>query len=216
MRKILRAADRHLLVQLETQDWLRDELGLSRPLPPTRAFSATPDFLAELVHAIDRSEAETVVELGSGLSTIILARRLQQTGRGRLFTLEHEPQYAEASRAELSAFGLEEFATVLDAPLVDFAIGTETWPWYELTSALPERIDMLVVDGPPGTTARLARYPAVPLLRDRLTPGAQVLLDDGDRVDEREVVGRWEAEIEGIETEHLPLTKGAWLLTMPR
>jgi len=216
MRRIVRAADRQLLVQLETHDWLRDELELTRPLPPTRAFSATPDFLAELVHAIDRTAAETVVELGSGISTIVMARRLQQAGRGRLITLEHLARYAEATRAELAAYGLEDLATVLDAPLVDCVIDTETWPWYELGPGVPERIDVLVVDGPPGTTRPLARYPALPLLRDRLAPGAQVLLDDGDRIDEREVARRWEAEIEGIESEHLPLNKGAWLLTLPR
>lgn len=44
---------------------------------------------------------------------------------------------------------------------------------------------------------------------------SSILLDDGDRPDEREMVGRWQAELEGFAASYLPLVKGAWLLRMP-
>jgi predicted O-methyltransferase YrrM len=145
-----------------------------------------------------------------------MARRLQQAGRGRLVALEHAPEYARATRVEIAAYGLEDYATVLDAPLVDHVIEDEKWSWYELGPDVPGEVDLLLVDGPPGTTVALARYPALPLLRDRLAPGAVVLLDDGDRDDERKIVQRWKAELGGVEPVYLPLGKGAWSLTMPR
>jgi len=40
----------------------------------------------------------------------------------------------------------------------------------------------------------LARHPALGVLRDRLVPGATVVLDDVERPGEQEVVRRWEDE----------------------
>ena len=67
--------------------------------------------------------------------------------------------------------------------------------WYSgdaLAAALPDRIDLLLVDGPPDLFGPGVRWPAVPLLRDRLGPGAAVLMDDGDRPAERRAAfGLW-------------------------
>jgi hypothetical protein len=214
-RAAVHSAERRLYSQLEALSWLRDELKLATPLPPTRGAAAAPDALLELLRIIDRSHATSVLELGSGVSTIVCARRLQQAGSGHVVALEHLPEYAVATRTQITAQGLDAFATVLDAPLRDVRIGDDTWNWYELGPGVPEAVDLLFIDGPPKLTGTLARYPALPLLRDRLLPGANVLVDDGDRTDEHEMVRRWEAEIEGIGVQHLPFAKGAWLLTMP-
>jgi predicted O-methyltransferase YrrM len=209
------AAEVRLFSQLEALDWLRAELQLRHPLPPTRGYAAAPDALAQLVRIIDECAPDSVLELGSGVSTIVLARRLQQAGHGRLVALEHLPEHAQRTRAELAAHGLAEVAAVLDAPLEDVDIGTARWSWYRLGSAVPSRIDALFVDGPPAGTGTLARYPALPQLADRLAPGSVVFVDDGDRPDEREMVRRWQAEQAGLEARYLALAKGAWLLTMP-
>ena len=55
-------------------------------------------------------------------------------------------------------------------------------------------IDLVFVDGPPGTTGPLARYPALPVLRDRCAPGARFILDDAARPDERTIINRWTRE----------------------
>ena len=210
------AAESRLFSQLEALDWLRAELQLQRPLPPTRGYAAAPDALAQLVRILDDRTPDSVVELGSGVSTIVIARRLQQAGRGRLVALEHLPEHAERTRGELAAHGLADVGSVIDAPLEEVTIGSATWSWYRLGAGMPAAIDALFVDGPPGGTGTLARYPALPLLVDRLAPGAVVFVDDGDRPDEREMVRRWQAEHEGLETRYLALTKGAWLFTTPR
>jgi len=209
------AAESRLYQQLEALDWLRAELQLARPLPPARGWAAAPDALAELVRLIDRVRPAQVVELGSGVSTIVIARRLQQQGQGRLVALDHLPTFAAQTRAELARQGLAEVATVVDAPLVEVRLDAETWRWYTLGPDVPAHIDALFVDGPPSTLGPLARYPAMPLLRHRLVPGAIVFLDDGDRPDEQEIVRRWQAQGDGLEARHLSLSKGAWLLTMP-
>jgi predicted O-methyltransferase YrrM len=215
-RRAIHSAEKRLFSQLEAFAWLRDELQLKGPLPATRGAAAAPDALLELVRIVDRTAAETVVELGSGVSTIVVARRMQQAGRGHITALEHLPEYASVTRAEIVAQGLQDFATVLDAPLVDTDIDGRSWPWYEIGPDVPMQIDALFIDGPPERTGPLARYPALPIMRARLKPGATIFLDDGDRPDEREMAQRWQAEIDGLEIHHVPNAKGAWLGTMPR
>jgi predicted O-methyltransferase YrrM len=211
----IETAETRLFSQLEALDWLRAELQLAHPLPPTRGFAAAPDALRHLVHIIDQASPSQVLELGSGVSTIVIARRLQQAGHGRLVALEHLPEHAARTRHELALQGLADVATVVDAPLAEVRLGTGTWSWYELGDGVPAAIDALFVDGPPGGTGSLARYPALPLLRDRLAPGALLFVDDGDRPDEREMVRRWQTEVDGLLATYLPLAKGAWLLAMP-
>ena len=77
---------------------------------------------------------------------------------------------------------------------------------------MPGRIDLLVVDGPPGLLRPQARYPALPVLRERLSPGASILLDDTHRADEREIVRRWLDEVEGLERAEVSVAHDATML----
>jgi hypothetical protein len=84
-------------------------------------------------------------------------------------------------------------------------------PWYSASAiADVEEIDLLLVDGPPGRTNKLARYPAVPAPRDKLRPGATVMLDNCHRRDE-EALPKWLAEVPGLslvrEVDHLAVMK---------
>ena len=47
-----------------------------------------------------------------------------------------------------------------------------------------------------------ARAPALPVLWDRLAPGATVVLDDIERPGEQEVLRRWEGEFDVVFTRH--------------
>jgi predicted O-methyltransferase YrrM len=214
-RKVVHGAELRLFSQLEALAWLQSELDLRRPLPPTRGAAAAPDALLELLRILDDTRPEIVLELGSGVSTIVAAARLKAADRGRIVALEHDPGYAAQTRSHLVAQGLERWAQVVDAPLRDVEIEGDGYRWYELNADVPTTIEVLFVDGPPGVTGPLARYPALPLLRERLAPGATLLIDDGSRLDERAMVERWQTEVDGLLVRDLPLAKGAFLITMP-
>jgi predicted O-methyltransferase YrrM len=132
-----------------------------------------------------------VVECGSGLSTVTIARALRALGRGSVHALEHDPGWTATTRQALADEHLEEFATIVDAPLVD--------GWYDRAALdqLPAQgIDLLLVDGPPagGPEIERSRYPALPAFAHRLAANAAILLDDTDRDGERWVLDRWLAE----------------------
>jgi len=203
--------------QLEATISLAATLPLRAPLPPMRGYPISPDFALAMVDAIDDTGAEVVVELGSGVSTLIAAYALAARGHGRVRSLEHLPDYAEHTRALLARHGFEaSSAEVRAAPLRDVPVGDEVFPWYDL-HALDDldAIDVLVVDGPPGPSHVMARFPALPLLHERVRSGGIVLLDDGDRPDEREIMRRWHEELPSWTVDELEVEKGAFRLRKP-
>lgn len=180
--------------QIEALHFLYRELAVQRPLPPLRGFAASPDFLREIVRSIRETQIQRVVELGSGASTIVAARSLELNGSGHLYSLDHDAKYAEKTRELLREQGLQDWATVIHAPLISHDIRGELYQWYSLKN-LPEfAIDLLIVDGPPAATQKHARYPALPLLRSRLAKTGVVIADDTSRRDDAEVIVRWSEE----------------------
>jgi predicted O-methyltransferase YrrM len=136
----------------------------------------------------------SIIELGSGMSTVVISRLLAERG-GSLVSVEHEPQWAGIVRAQLELENLGTVAQIEGATLEPHELSLDGAPWYsaDAIATLPSAADLLLVDGPPGygEGMSLSRYPALPALADRLTPGAVVILDDADREGEQQIVARW-------------------------
>ena len=150
------------------------------------------DLAAHLVRHVFRRRPSTIVELGSGSSTVILAMACERVGHGHVLAIEHDQKYATRTADMVASAGLSDWVTIAVAPLENQSIGDRTYPWYRLEDVdVPEQIGMLLVDGPPGSTGPEARFPAVPMLRDRLDENSVVFLDDARRDDEAGIVRRW-------------------------
>ncbi len=181
-------------------------------LPPLRGWAISPDLARDVVEHVMETKPTLIVELGSGSSTVLLGLALHNIGAGKVVSLEHDPVYAAATVRLLNGTGVANLVDVVVAPLIDTEYDDTPVQWYDSSTIDPEAaIDFLLVDGPPGTAAPLARLPAS-LLFGQMTEGAFVVLDDAHRDDEQEIVRRW-SEIPGVEL--VPkdrLEKGAaWL-----
>lgn len=205
----------HLQVHFRQEEALAGlflELGFKHGLPVTRGWAASPDFLREIaLHAL-HARPKVIIECGSGVSTVVLARCSQMNQAGHVCSLEHLSEHAEKTRQELERHGLKDWATVLTAPLGSYELNGETYAWYS-TEELPSvEFDMLVIDGPPSGTSKLARYPAGPLLFGHLNPTATVFLDDADRQEERTILQRWSREFHEFNQEKRDCEKGCAIL----
>lgn len=144
---------------------------------------------------IEKADPDVVVELGSGTSSLWIAEHLRKRGKGRLVSIDHLEEYADATRKHLAARGLHEVAEVRHAPLSTISVNGRDFQWYDPKAFEDiDRIDFLLIDGPPTATGPLARYPAMPVLASRLHKNACVLLDDASRPDEKEAIALWQQE----------------------
>ncbi|MGS1095894.1 class I SAM-dependent methyltransferase [Aquamicrobium terrae] len=173
------------------------------PLPPTRNWAASPDFLIDLYCRIIEEKPAVVVELGSGVSTIVVAAALRRNQTGRLFSLDHDHAFLLQTEKHLSRHGLEEWVKTYHAPLTEWVPDPSSptqagdrFQWYDVPAEVAglKQIDLLVVDGPPMASSKRCRYPAVPFFYQRLKEGGQVMLDDAHRDDERFIVKAWTTE----------------------
>jgi hypothetical protein len=102
----------------------------------------------------------------------------------------------------IAEHGLDAVVEVRDAPLRPVEVRGTTFDWYDADAlADVDDIDLLVVDGPPGSTGPMSRYPALDMLRHKLSRTATVFLDDLSRDDEQETLRRWAEENPGATIE---------------
>ena len=200
--------------QIESHVSLMTSLGLRAPLPAMRqTWAIAPDSAAFLIQVILEHDVRTVLEVGSGLSTVLVAKALELTEGTSFVSLEQDPKYLAKTLALLRSEGLEPQVDLVEAPLQETLIGESVWQWYD-QSKLTElsRIDLLIVDGPPSRTSELARYPALPLLASKLNDGALIFLDDARRKDEAAILDRWVDEFPVVALDVPKLEKGVGLL----
>lgn len=201
----------------ETEVELRSMINV-RPLlenifVPFGGWSVNGRFSEILVRLLFEKRPRMVLECGSGTSTLLAARCLKQIGNGKVVALEHIDKFASATNQRLRENTLHDFATVLETPLKQLSLNGKEMPWYSFDpkAYLQHKIDLLIVDGPPGNTGPLARYPAVPVLKEWLSPNGVIILDDGNREDERKIAEQWIVELNATH-EFYSEGKGTWVI----
>jgi hypothetical protein len=129
-----------------------------------------------------------VLEIGSGLTTLILGALVARRGIP-VWTLEHHPEFFGQTEETLKTLGLTNVHLTL-SPLRDYG----EFCWYDPPlDALPRDFSLVVADGPPGDV-KGGRFGLFPILRSHFAPGVVVLLDDAERPREKAVLEKWESE----------------------
>ncbi|AWB32553.1 class I SAM-dependent methyltransferase [Orrella marina] len=212
-----------LYAQLEKLGWLTRSLKLSYSLPALRGWAASPDVLLLLHEHVRQHRPRLVVEFGSGSSTLVIADAIRQNGFGKLVSFEHSTDFADQTLSylvrenldvwvdlrvnDLTAWEKDHLASRGSSDASDAQDPPEL-RWYDASQMSDlEGIDLLFVDGPPGGTCKYSRYPALPSLAERLSPDAEVWMDDTIRQEEKDICADW-AEKHGMTVEYIDFEKG--------
>lgn len=186
------------------------------------SFSITPAFLMRAAQEILQQHPGLVVELGAGVSTVVLARIIRAHELPVKFvSIEHDADYAQMVSDELRREGLLDHVKLLHCPLEPTTVEGYSGLWYE-TDVLfalieqTERIGLLLVDGPPKRHGRDIRFAAVPAVREKMAAASLVLLDDAGRGSERRTLWRWNRMVPGATTNFDPAARGIGILRWPR
>ncbi len=155
-------------------------LDFKSPIPPTRSWAASPDLLLTITEIVRKYRPGLVVELGSGVSTLVVAK----AGARKVVSIDNSDEFGGKTISLLKDHKVRG-VDVRIAPLQPYANG---FTWYD-TSMIKDlkKIDLLIVDGPPGSKNPEARYPALAEFKDKLSAKAVIIIDDIHREGERKL-----------------------------
>ena len=175
-------------------------------IPGLRSWAASADVLLTLASTSQKIKPKVVVDLGSGVSTLVLAK---SSPGAKVFSIDHLEEFAGKTRSLLQDHEITN-VDLRVAPLRPHATGVD---WYDVSAfADIDQIDLLFIDGPPGSKEDKARHPVLTQCLSKLSPGAVIVIDDVNRNGERELADMFLKALSGYELEILNHEKGTAVL----
>lgn len=157
------------------------------------SWSISPASLYWLYKEIGQGPTTSILEFGSGLSTVVAAKALQGKSHSNITSIESDIEHLKRVAWVLDQLGLSENVNLVHAPITK----EQGISWYNrkiVNDALSNNIfDFAIIDGPPTSTGLNARTPAANMIKKHVRLGGQVLIDDVDRRDESELLSHFTA-----------------------
>jgi hypothetical protein len=200
------------LMQLEDFMRLQHYMGSNFIMPDMHSWPISPDMGVLLIRQIEAEQYDAVIEFGSGVSTVVIAKALSRCCNNDIkqplfLSFDHLEKYYNQTAEYLKRARLNTFVQLKLAPLQPYKgpDGNE-YNYYSCAEnlknfkiKLDDNLDgrmpriLAMIDGPPGKTCPHARYPALPLLYSVFEGHCELnlLMDDYVRDDEREIVKKW-------------------------
>ena len=204
--KSQREASRENYRQSEFYAQLIRLLDLNAPIPATRSWAASPDVLLTLLDLAKSSKPARILDLGSGMSTLVLAKSAPQA---TVISIDNSAEYAEKTQKMLASHRISN-VDIRVAPLTPHSSGVD---WYDLSQLHDvSNVDLLFIDGPPGSKNPKARYPAIAECIAKLSPRAIIVIDDAGRDGEKDMANDFARALPHHTLEFLPHEKGTAVL----
>ena len=174
--------------------------------------------IADLVQQLDERQPATILEFGSGVSTLVLAaycraRRTNQSTDPHVFSLEQDERQVVRTRQALSERKLDQSGTVVHAPVKERrAWGLDVLS-YDINGSglfglLAGRVvDFLLIDGPAGPYA--TRVETLADVLPACSGSAYWLMDDAFRSGELHLLHLWSQMGLVQRVRVVPIGKGA-------
>jgi predicted O-methyltransferase YrrM len=161
------------------------------------------------IYSINKNNI-TILELGSGLSTIFLSYILKKLNKGKLYSIEHDELFYKKTKNLLELNDLNDICNLIYSPLEEIYINGKKWIWYNTKFINNiDNLDILIIDGPPGYIQEMSRFPALPMLINKLNNNSIVFFDDASREDEKNIIEKWRILYPNFSFKIINTSKGA-------
>ncbi len=183
--RIIRVSRNHPLYNiLKHDDWIT-------------SYSISSHTLMWLWNYLRRAQPSAILEMGSGMSTLVFALYAAQykgASAPLIISFDHDRGWLEQTVDRLKSLGLQQYVELrrvdigslnLNTPF-DKVIGYCIDP--SIVSDLIGSPELVLIDGPPSTIGRIGTFPSiVPILKRNAT----ILLDDAQREAEKSAIRQW-------------------------
>lgn len=134
-------------------------------------------------------QPRSIIEFGCGRSSIMFGRYCSETNASCL-SIEADAEWGRKMKEQLTANGLESQVTLHLSEAIQFpgqhGHDLAQSGFYEQYGDC--RFDLVSIDGPIGGFGRAGTLLSI---RDQLAPRAHIIVDDSNRVNERQAINRW-------------------------
>lgn len=218
---------RNITKQMEAYWRIQAVLNNQLSAPSMHGWPISADFAVLLIDTIKYESFDYIIEFGSGTSTFIICQALIKNNKinnTKFFSFEHLDKYFSATQNLLEKISIGDAPVFLiKSPLVDYSDDSGDYKFYDVSRLLLDQKSierpkvLVIVDGPPSSTGKNTRYPALPIILEKFQ-GANIslILDDSDRDEEKEVVSIWRSYLNSknlsFKEERIQLEKGALLI----
>lgn len=156
-------------------------------------WSITRECAIALYREVVRLKSRSIIDFGSGVSTLVFALHAKQTG-AKVVSLEADKKWLDITAASLRQLGLAEYVTLIHAPLKDATRYKIARATYHFDFGVGAPYDFVFIDGPP---ERVGRHGTLPSIAAHLDTEWHAWVHDGARPGERQCVSLW--------SKHLPV-----------
>lgn len=115
--------------EADTASLLKLQVLLTQYLPWSTS-AMKPSAIVKLINEVVINERKSVIEFGSGVSTVYIAAILKQKKEGVLYSVEHDKNWIEVVRKIIDSEGLSEFVEFVYAPLQRSKYSINELNWY--------------------------------------------------------------------------------------
>lgn len=155
-------------------------------------------FLIYIINDIILNGRRSILEFGSGISTIYISKVLSDYNIDvEFFSIEEDKTWADIVVKLIEQNNISLKPNIVVAALKPSKNSLDNLDWYDEKvigeAVRGKKFDMLIIDGPsawkPGF--QYARYPALPYIVKNLYQNASIFLDDANRDGEKQIVQLW-------------------------
>ncbi|WP_029035033.1 class I SAM-dependent methyltransferase [Salinimicrobium terrae] len=168
---------------------------INLPYLPFNGGALRPMCIAYILNEIIINQRKMILEFGSGLSTILMARLIKRNNLGlKIITVEHNKEWATVIDRYLKNEDLQQYVKIIQADLkeIETPLGKVNWYNYQtvLSGIENKKFDLITVDGPPanGRKIRYSRFPAFTKITEFFQEDYCLLLDDANRKGEQKII----------------------------
>lgn len=189
---------------------------------PRTAMSLRPYALSYLLNEITINNRTNIIEFGSGISTIFMARlAFQNKIELKILSVDDDDNWINKLNEILSKENLTKYVQFVYAPL---KLNDNNYEWYNENiidkSYNNQKFDLVLIDGPkayPKGKSHI-RYGALPYIYQKLKNEFIVFLDDANREGEDQIIKKWQTEFDlqfNIEKNLAIAVKGNYFFSNP-
>ena len=124
-----------------TSNWFDREINPIIALPIYQGWELHPETRSFLYKDLVDKKPTNVLEIGTGISTLIIAYALEKNDSGFIYSIEQDDTFAEYSRKLLKAHKLEHRAKIITINLINHDLAKWIGLWYDgvkINEAIPK------------------------------------------------------------------------------